>query len=124
MALQVRDGWWDGEYIEFIRQILKRKFFALLNDNVKLPDEAFDDLLQHLEVYRAQTEQAGHHAVHHRWDVNMQGDEEDEGLEHFEMNDTVNALAQRKLTSLKSKGKRAQKPKAKEVYDGQVRSEL
>lgn len=122
MAVQIRDGWWDGEYIEFIRQILKRKFFALLNENTKLPNEAFDDLFQHLEVYRAQREDSGGHAVHSKVDQDMQGDDVDAEMENAEMHDTVNSLAQRKLTSLKSKGKRAQKPKAKEVNDGQVSS--
>lgn len=120
MAVQVRDGWWDGVYIEFIRQILKRKFLALVNENTKLPNEAFDDLLQHLEVYRAQREDSGGHAVHSKVDLDMQGDGVDAEMENAEMCDTVNALAQRKLTRMTRQGKRPPRYKAKEVNDGQV----
>ncbi|KAK9899970.1 hypothetical protein P389DRAFT_165068 [Cystobasidium minutum MCA 4210] len=134
----IRDGWWDGEYFEFIRQILKRKFFALLNDNVKLSNDAFNDLFEHLDDYRALQRgdndhlQAGH-AMQQGGDVDMQAggggdedlqqlhDQQDEEMENAEMEDRVNPLMaqQKKLTSLKSKGKRAQKPKAKQVNEGQ-----
>lgn len=139
LTSQIRDGWWDGEYFEFIRQILKRKFFALLNDNVKLSNDAFNDLFEHLDDYRALQRgdndhlQAGH-AMQQGGDVDMQAggggdedlqqlhDQQDEEMENAEMEDRVNPLMaqQKKLTSLKSKGKRAQKPKAKQVNEGQV----
>lgn len=117
LSIQSRDGWWDDEYIEFIRQILKRKFLALLNDGIKLPNDAFDDLLDHLENYREQ--QNHQHAA--RVNVSMMQDEEmEQDAENAEMEDHVHNLGQKKLTSLRSKGKRALKPKAKSVNDGFV----
>lgn len=91
---------------------------ALLNEGVKLPDEAFNDLLDHLEKYRAQREYAnGNEASKH---VSGQHDDmdEDDSNHPENNNDQINPLGQRKIGSLRSKGQRAQKPKAKEVNPG------
>lgn len=51
MCYQARDGWWEGEYLEYIRQVLRRKFFSLLEHNEQLPESAMDDLTTHMEEY-------------------------------------------------------------------------
>lgn len=118
---QSRDGWWDGEYIEFIRQILKRKFLALLNEGIKLPNEAFDDLLDHLENYRAQLHQQQQHYYQENTTAAItQDDIEHQDGEDVEMEDQSHSLGQKKLTSLRSKGKRASKPKAKSANESFV----
>lgn len=115
LDLQVRDGWWDGEYIDLIRQILKRKFFALLNEGIKLPDEAFNDLLEQLEAYRSQKRQHIDETVH-EWDHMMETGGEGE-YESMGQEGQHAPTALRKLISLKDKGKRSQKPKAKVIDD-------
>lgn len=50
---QFQDGWWDSEFFETMRQMLRRKFFALLEDNIALPDDAMQDFVDHLNDYKA-----------------------------------------------------------------------
>lgn len=119
--LQSRDGWWDGEYTEFIRQILKRKFLALLNEGIQLPNDSFDDLFEYLDTYRAQRGYT--HNYHQTNDTTMTAasdDIEQNGDYANEMEDQVNNLTQKKLVSLRDKGKRNQKPKAITLNDGLV----
>ncbi|KAL7006102.1 tau 95 subunit of transcription factor TFIIIC [Cystobasidiomycetes sp. EMM_F5] len=50
---EFQDGWWDSEFFETMRQMLRRKFFALLEDNIALPDDAMQDFVDHLNDYKA-----------------------------------------------------------------------
>jgi hypothetical protein len=133
LALQPRDGWWDAEYFEYIRQVLRRKFFSLLNDGVQLPDEAFEDLRQHLRDYAA-------HLANNGGEVRRRGvasrssavppasrsqprqssgndDNEDYAEDANEDRAPSEAPAAKKLVSLKHKGKRNVKPKARTFED-------
>ena len=51
LCQQARDGWWEGEYLEYIRQVLRRKFFSLLEHNEQLPESAMNDLTTHMDEY-------------------------------------------------------------------------
>jgi hypothetical protein len=75
-----------------------------------------------LDTYRAQRGYTSHH--HHTNDTTMThyDDMEQDGDHATELEDQINPLGQKKLTSLRDKGKRAQKPKAKSVNDGLVSS--
>ena len=127
------DGWWDGEYIEYIRQILRRKFFSLLNEGEQLPDDAFGDLHAHLRDYATQQGMSGERGASKRFlsvlpsvsEVGGSGrvsatpgigenlDEMFEGGDE-ERDGTPSAFASgRKISSLRHKSKRNTKPRAK-----------
>lgn len=112
------DGWWDGEFFEFIRQVIRRKFFALVNEGKTLPDEDFADLEQHLEAWHSQQVEAKEREEFADVDGSDAVAEEGE--------DKASSPApeqQKKLTSLKNRAKKGLKPRPK-VSEHQVRRVL
>lgn len=112
--MKYRDGWWDMEYFELIRQILKRKFFAILNEDTHLPDESFDDLQTAFEDYARSTGIGPFRTAGAPEDVN-----ETEGTDAQEADQSMQsaAVAARRKAPTMRRAKITPKPKALDPQD-------
>ena len=96
-----------------MRQILKRKFFAILNDDVQLPDDAFNDLHVFFEdharanglgPYRESGEQEQPDMEAETEGAETEGDIQKEG--------TPGYAPKRRVAAIRRPGKSTPKPKA------------
>lgn len=104
------------EFFELIRQVLKRKFFAVLNDGAQLADDAFDDLHASFDEYARANEVGPYRRA--REGVAEEGDEqaaEVQGAEAGEEN--VVPPAKRRAPAMRRSIKHTPKPKALDPLD-------